>query len=170
MKWKQVPGWPHYEVSDCGIVRSLDREYVDSRGHHCRRKGKVLSAFNHGKYPKVRLSHLGRYESRTVHTLVAEAFIGPRPERAEVRHLDGDPTNNRVENLAYGSTRDNMLDRVRHGTDPNRRKTRCPQGHPYSEENTYRTRTGKRQCRACNREYARRYQSRRRAKNQETRS
>jgi hypothetical protein len=30
-------------------------------------------------------------------------------------------------------------------------KTHCPQGHPYDEENTYRTKNGKRQCRACSR-------------------
>ena len=33
-----------------------------------------------------------------------------------VRHLDGDPTNNRVGNLAWGTQADNMADAVRHGT------------------------------------------------------
>lgn len=36
-----------------------------------------------------------------------------------------------------------------------RDKTQCPQGHPYSEENTYRCPRGKRRCRICRRKFAR---------------
>jgi hypothetical protein len=47
---------------------------------------------------------------------VLEAFIGPRPENCEVRHLDGDPSNNRLDNLAWGTKAENQADKVRHGT------------------------------------------------------
>lgn len=43
----------------------------------------------------------GKVESRRVHELVAEAFNGPTPDGLEVFHLDGDLTNNRLENLSY---------------------------------------------------------------------
>lgn len=46
----------------------------------------------------------------SVHSLVATAFWGPRPEGQEVRHLDGNPKNNRADNLAYGTRTENILD------------------------------------------------------------
>lgn len=48
--------------------------------------------------------------------LVADAFHGPRPKGALVRHLDGTRDNDRPANLAYGSQRDNFTDAVAHGT------------------------------------------------------
>ena len=52
----------------------------------------------------------------SVHRLVLEAFVGPCPEGMECRHLNGDPSDNRVENLAWGTHQDNMDDRSKHGT------------------------------------------------------
>ncbi len=50
----------------------------------------------------------------------------------------------------HGTVSRNMLDRLLHGTDPNRRKTHCPQGHPYNKVNTLWIRAGKaRVCRTC---------------------
>jgi hypothetical protein len=58
----------------------------------------------------------GKHLTRLVHRLVAAAFHGPQPfAGAEVRHLDGDPRNNRASNLAWGSKAENMLDMIRHG-------------------------------------------------------
>jgi hypothetical protein len=53
--------------------------------------------------------------SRYVHVLVMETFVGVVPENYEVRHLDGDPGNNRLSNLAYGTRGDNMRDVKHHG-------------------------------------------------------
>lgn len=53
-----------------------------------------------------------------IHHLVAEYFIGPRPEGNYVRHLDGDKLNNHVSNLAYGIPQDNINDTMRHGRVP----------------------------------------------------
>ncbi len=114
-------------------------------------------------YPVVRLAKKGwKSNALSVHRMVAESFIGPIPDGMVVRHLDGEPTNNRVTNLAIGSHSENHLDKRRHGTDPNAAKSYCVAGHPYSDENTYRRpdRPGSRQCRACNRQAARRYASR----------
>jgi hypothetical protein len=52
-----------------------------------------------------------------VHGLVAEAFIGQRDEGLEVRHMDGVPSNNHLDNLKYGTRSENQLDRRTHGTD-----------------------------------------------------
>tara|TARA_B100000408_G_scaffold100189_1_gene77469 strand:- start:592 stop:819 length:228 start_codon:yes stop_codon:yes gene_type:complete len=55
--------------------------------------------------------------ARKIHRLVCAAFNGPAPAGATlVRHLDGVVTNNVPSNLAWGTTSDNLLDAVRHGT------------------------------------------------------
>lgn len=51
-----------------------------------------------------------------IHRLVLEAFVGPRPDGLEARHRDGDPTNNRLDNLLWGTSSDNENDKRRHGT------------------------------------------------------
>src|SRR3990167_9744141 len=66
-------------------------------------------------YVRVRMPD-GRREKRYLHKLIAWAYCGPRPNLAhEVRHLNGDQTDNSRENIAWGSRRDNALDRVAHG-------------------------------------------------------
>jgi len=49
-----------------------------------------------------------------VHQLVLDAFRGPRGNRVS-RHLNGDSLDNRVENLAYGTQKENWADAVKHG-------------------------------------------------------
>lgn len=46
-----------------------------------------------------------RGRNRRVHRLVLEAFVGPCPPGMECRHLDDDPRNNRLDNLAWGDPR-----------------------------------------------------------------
>lgn len=59
----------------------------------------------------------GVVRTRYVHHLVAEAFLGPRPEwHEEVRHLDGRKLNCAASNLAWGTRRDNSGDSRRHGS------------------------------------------------------
>lgn len=95
--WKPVVGWEClYEVSSVGRVRRI-------KGGHGAVPGKVLKAGLVSGYPMVSLyKHYAR-KCLYVHVLVAEAFIGPRPESYEVNHkgADGDKTNNRVGNLEW---------------------------------------------------------------------
>lgn len=53
----------------------------------------------------------------SVHRLVLEAFYMPRPPGMVCRHLDGNPQNNHIDNLDWGTYKDNAADRVVHGTD-----------------------------------------------------
>jgi len=104
-KWRPIPGYEgRYEVSNFGRVKSL-------KGTH-----KFLKPGLRNGYPSVLLCVGGEKKNRTVHSLVCEAFYGPRPEMHEVMHLDGDKANNRLSNLSYGTSSENQRMRVDHGT------------------------------------------------------
>lgn len=160
-EWRDVVGYEgSYEVSDDGQVRSVDRIIqTRNRWGECGRRfpSRILKPFlSRQGYVRVALSEgAAGHTKRTVHSLVAEAFIGPRPEGLQVCHNDGDKSNNRPSNLRYDTGSNNVRDSVRHGTQVEARKTHCAQGHPYDEANTkwIRTATGKgRHCRTCHRE------------------
>lgn len=92
----------YYDVSEDGTVRSLDREYINSRGQKRQVKSRVLKTRQdkYG-YEKVTLSYNGRLLCTTVGRLVAEKYI-PNPENLpQVNHKDEDKMNNRIENLEW---------------------------------------------------------------------
>jgi hypothetical protein len=148
--WRPVVGFEgQYEVSDHGQVVSLRSGDRLVRKLHIDACGYLRVSFKVGD----------RTANRRVHSLVAEAFVGPRPDGMVVRHLDGNQLNNRPANLRYGTQAENAQDMLIHGTQRNARKTTCePVGHPFNEKNTYVSASGIRQCRACRatRERARR--------------
>ncbi len=117
-KWRPVVGHEgEYEVSDQGRVRSLSRTWWQKNAHggiHQRTMvGRVLKlTVQRFGYHK---ATIGRNNSRFVHQLVLEAFVGPRPEGQECRHLNGVPTDNRPDNLAWGSHSQNNRDKKWHG-------------------------------------------------------
>lgn len=171
--WRPVVGHEgHYEVSSHGRVRSLDR-VIERTNHHGTRsihhKGRELkpSLDKQTGYLKIGLG----FQSRTysIHRIVLEAFVGPLPEGMLTRHLDGVKTNNRVENLMYGTYAENQIDEVELGTHWHTRKTKCDAGHEFSPENTARRVNPsngrlRRVCRICERDRGSSYRARRRAK------
>ena len=112
-----------YEVSDLGRVRSLDRTATHETT--CRWSGATLTVerFYPGRVlrPGTRDSGhqvviLGRGNTRQVHALVLTAFVGPCPVGEECLHGYGDPANNRLGNLRWGTRLENVADTYRHGT------------------------------------------------------
>lgn len=106
--WAPIPGWPGYEVSDLGHVRSWRHGA----------NGRELGQFSdRDGYARVNLCVRSRRIQAPVHRLVLLAFVGEPPDgRNDVRHLDGNPRNNQLANLAWGSQSENEEDKRRHGT------------------------------------------------------
>jgi len=123
--WKPVVGYEGiYEVSDCGRVRRIGRYGGAVVGRILRpwktSKGYLMVSMYDGFNHKV---------NKRIHRLVARAFIGPPPVgKPEIRHLDGNPHNNHVGNLAWGDNLDNKADIVRHG------RSVCPKNPASGEE------------------------------------
>jgi hypothetical protein len=115
IEYRDIPGFPGYRVGSDGTVWSCWRHGV---GNGIPGEWHELKAFSSGTvgYPAVVLKGRGKKARRTVHRLVIEIFKGPCRPGQECRHLDGNPLNNRVENLEWGTRVENMADRVGHGT------------------------------------------------------
>jgi hypothetical protein len=111
-RWRPVVGWEGlYSVSDHGRVRK-----DSSTGTY--RAGRIMKP-SPGQYGHLRvgLTRGGRQFRYGVHVLVLTAFRGPAPPGHMGRHFpDRDPANNRLDNLHWGTAKENQNDRVFHGT------------------------------------------------------
>jgi hypothetical protein len=102
--WKPIVGFEGiYEISILGVRNS--------------KTGRILKpGINLRGCPHVNLYICGKRTTHTVSVLVANAFLPPKgPTDTVVRHLNDDPADNRIENLAWGTHSDNMLDAIRNG-------------------------------------------------------
>lgn len=118
--WKPVPGFGGwYEASSIGRIRSVDRvvEKRHSSGAIMQQKykGKLLKPTHDDGYLRIQISVNKKRKFIGVHRLVLLAFIGKPSDGYVGRHLNDNPLDNRIENLAWGSHNDNMADRKEHG-------------------------------------------------------
>src|SRR6476646_4829912 len=104
-EWRTVVGWPSYEVSSLGQVRS----FKWGRPHLLKQQsiGSTRNSPLKGRYLRVALWIDGVRSERMVHHLVLEAFVGPRPLGLEACHKDDDPTNNALDNLRWDTKQSN---------------------------------------------------------------
>lgn len=117
-RWADVPGYEgYYQVSDAGRVKSLKRTVPMRDGRTYRVGGKILRTKpGPGGYTIVCLSKDGTEWGELLHRLVLAAFVGPCPPGMECCHEDGDPADNRLENLRWDTKTSNQQDRRKHGT------------------------------------------------------
>lgn len=103
--------WKHYWQNSDYAVSTFGRVWS------CKSKIFLKPAnINRAGHLAIHMHYLGTGTHVLVHRMVAETFI-PNPDNLPVvRHLDGDPTNNTVWNLAWGTYKDNWEDSIRHGT------------------------------------------------------
>lgn len=108
--WRPIHDYEgRYEVSNTGFVRSLSAYRPTSGG--------VLTPWiqNRGYCYVTLRSASGAKKSFAVHRLVLEAFVEPCPPGKQVAHNDGNPRNNRLENLRWATAKENIADRAAHG-------------------------------------------------------
>lgn len=113
--WKDVPGYEGlYQVSNLGRVKSLDR-LIPCKGGKTKIicKGRIKSFCLNKSYYSVQLcKNAKEHKQHFVHRLVALAFI-PNPNNyPEIDHIDGNPENNRVENLRWVTRQQNELNPI----------------------------------------------------------
>jgi len=127
--WRPVVGYDGlYEVSDMGRVRTLPHTRRSRSGRTAQvrlrliRPVKLPPPHNHWT---ITLSRDGKRTSYPLHTLVLTAFSGPAPSGMQCRHMDGDPDNNRLDNLQWGTPLENAADRDRHGTTARGERNGC---------------------------------------------
>ena len=99
-EWRTVKGVPCYQVSSHGRV-------IGPRGKYLR-----PNPVNKSGHLRVNLSNV---RTALVHRLVLEAFVGPCPDGMQCWHNDGDPTNNRLENLRWETPSNISKGRFLHG-------------------------------------------------------
>ena len=133
--WKEVQGYEKYLVSDKGRVAKISQMKPPTG---------ALPYFVHN-IPDDTGKRVNCYR----HDWVLAAFVGPKPKGSVVRHLNDIPTDNRLENLAYGTYSENQLDWRNARYIP---LTVCKRGHVLAEVGTY---EGNR-CRKCRIDRARR--------------
>ena len=107
-EWRDVKGFEGiYQVSNYGVIRSLDR--YDARMRF--RKGRIMPLrLDTDKYLNLKLCKDGKYKTIRVHRVVANNFLEYPIDgkKYEVNHIDRDRTNNRVDNLEYLTHKENV--------------------------------------------------------------
>lgn len=112
--WRTIPSFPVYSASNYGRIRNEGT-------------GRILHVYmNTRGYLTLTLRRNNQQIQQSVHRLVAEAFLGgPHPD-LDVNHIDGDKTNNCIENLEWCTREENVRHAVRTGLrhGPRRRAVR----------------------------------------------
>lgn len=94
--WKTIEGFPLYEVSNLGNVRQKDERRLLSTHHPDKVSG----------YCKVTMKNKDGYTTKTVHRLVADAFLHREHGKTHVHHKNRDKTDNRADNLEWVSPKE----------------------------------------------------------------
>lgn len=105
---KEIPGYSMQYATEQG-------EIFSERSGALQRKPMRL----HNGYYRVNLRD-DSYPAKTcvvpVHRIILETFVGKRPDGCVCRHLNGNPLDNRLSNICWGTPKENAQDSLRHGT------------------------------------------------------
>jgi hypothetical protein len=124
-EWKSVIGYEgYYEVSNLGNVRSVERTVSNHTGVITLKPRLMKQSQNHKGYSIVYLSKDAKMKTISVHRLVALAFIPNPQNKPQVNHIDGNKTNNRVDNLEWVTNQENHDHAVLIGLYPNQKELR----------------------------------------------
>ena len=99
--WKDIQGYPNYQISNMGNVKSLN--------YRCTGKEKILKpAKNKDGYFYVGLCKQGKVKTYKIHRLVAETFIDNPNNLPQVNHRNEIKTDNRTSNLEWCTAKQNI--------------------------------------------------------------
>lgn len=105
--WKDVPGYPGFQVSNNGNVRSVTHLMNNRWGTKTLKEGRILRQKKVNGYWRIVIRKNGKKENRIVSRLIAMAFI-PNPDNKPcIDHIDGNPSNNNVDNLRWVTFKEN---------------------------------------------------------------
>lgn len=107
---KEIPEFPGYYATSDGDIWSGPKEKYRSKIK------KLSPRLDRDGYLYITPYRKGKKFKKFVHYLMLCTFIGSRPKGLECRHLDGDPRNNDLNNLCWGTKKENGADRIKHGT------------------------------------------------------
>lgn len=122
--WKDIKGYEGlYQVSNLGRVRS----FFNSRTHKLTDTPVLRTPGNlRAGYLNLILCKNGKRKTVMIHRVVAETFIPNPDNKRTVNHIDGNKTNNRVDNLEWNTDSENQLHAHRNGLKPkNSKPVRC---------------------------------------------
>jgi len=106
---KELPGFPGQYATEDGLIYSDRSGELRLKPQRLDTKGYLRVNLRDDSVP-------AKDKQLNVHTCVLLAFVGPKPEGMECRHLNGNCHDNRLENLKWGTHQENMQDQIRHGT------------------------------------------------------
>ena len=113
--FKEIPDFPGYCINNVGEVWSKPRKW--------RVRPKFLKpAIDKDGYLRVRLYRNTKPYVRGIHQCVLETFVGPCPTNFVCRHLNGNPRDNTLNNLTWGTRSENNKDAFKHGTTSQKRR------------------------------------------------
>jgi len=117
--WKPIPNYEElYKISNYGKIINKFKKILCLNIH---KSGHLY----------IKLCKNSKYKSFQIHRLVLETFVSPCPLNMECRHLNGNPADNRLENLKWGTRSENVRDAIKHKTHSNP-PTYTGSNHPMS--------------------------------------
>lgn len=126
--WKDIKGYEGlYKVSNYGRVKSLN--------YNKTKKEKELKLYKNKKgYFSVNLYLNKKIHSKLVHRLVAETFIPNPKNKPQVNHIDGDKTNDKVDNLEWVTNKENVIHSWKTGLSKKKygKQTNCKKVNQYT--------------------------------------
>jgi len=133
-EWHDIPDFPGYQITRQGCVRNTAQRQGVRRGqdlkHHIDEHG----------YRWVHLVAGGRQYRARLHRLLLRTFVGPpATKQTHTRHLDGNPANNELSNLAWGTPKENAADTISHGRWPRTYRGRFSEAEVQEIRATYRS-------------------------------
>lgn len=109
--WKDIPNYEgSYQASNLGMVRSLDRTVIDSRGGERFYKGEVIEGSVQNGYRRTNIGINGVSRTLKISQIVAMTFLchEPNGHGLVVDHINGDRSDDRAENLRIVTHRSNL--------------------------------------------------------------